>query len=64
MATRRWSIAKMDNEYQVTEAAGAAVATKEIELTIDLATVGSRENVLQALKKLHNRIVRGNWPPA
>lgn len=64
MATRRYSLNKQDNEYSVTEAVGAAVATKEIELTVDLATVTSREQVLAALAKFKNWIVRGAWPPA
>ena len=68
MATRRYSINKGDNEYQITEAVGAAVATKEIELTVDLATVtdvlGGKEAVLLALEDFTNYITRGNWPPA
>jgi hypothetical protein len=68
MATRRYSLNKGDNEYQVTEAAGAAVVTKEMEFTVDLATVtdvaGGKEAVLLALDNFINYIQRGNWPPA
>jgi phage baseplate assembly protein gpV len=35
MATRRYSVNPQDMDHQVTEAAGAAVATKAIELTVD-----------------------------
>ena len=68
MATRRYSISIGDNEYQITEAVGAATATKEIELTVDLAvvtgTVGGKLGVILAIEKLTNYILRGNYPPA
>ena len=64
MATRRYSLNRGDNEYQVTEAVGAAVATKNIELTFDLAVPISREDVLDALDMFRNYIIRGNFPPA
>jgi hypothetical protein len=69
MATRRYSLNPGDNEYQVTEAVGAATATKAIELTVDLAVVTDandkgKEAVLIALQDIENYILRGNWPPA
>ena len=67
MATRRYSINKQDFHYQVTEAVGAAVATREVEVTVDLATVGDaagKETVLLALKKIETYILEHNWPPA
>lgn len=39
MATRRFSLNPEDNDHQVTEAAGAAVVTKNIELTVDTDTL-------------------------
>jgi len=61
MATRRYSINPEDHDHAVTEAAGAAVAAKNIELTVDwdgLAAAGlpgqqARLQVLGALQKLH-----------
>ena len=35
MATRRYSVNPQDHDHQVVEAAGAAVVTKAIELTVD-----------------------------
>ena len=70
MATRRWSIAPTSNEYAVTEAVGAAVATFPIELTIDLANLAgtgappTRQMVIDGIRNIKNRILRGNWPPA
>lgn len=68
MATRRYSISIGDNEYSITEAVGAATATKEIELTVDLAVVtdvvGGKQAVVLALEKLLDYLLRGNWPPA
>jgi hypothetical protein len=75
MATRRYSINPQDNDHQVTEAAGAAVVTKNIELTVDFDSLiaatpsmtgtQAKMQVLMALKKLHAHIeTRGVWPPA
>ncbi len=38
MATRLYSINPENSEFQVTEAAGIAVVTKNIELTVNIAT--------------------------
>ena len=35
MATRRYSVNPQDNDHQITDAVGAAVVTKAIELTVD-----------------------------
>ena len=70
MATRRWGISPGQNEYQVTEAVGSAVAANTIELTVDLANLAgtgappTRQNVLDALAQIQDWILRGVWPPA
>ena len=64
MATRRYSLNPGDNDHQVTEAAGAAVATKFIELTVDydgmiaagLSAAQARLQALSALEKFHAHI--------
>ena len=61
MATRRYMVNPEDSTHTVTEAAGAAVASKNIELTVDwdgLASAGlsgqqARAQVMLALEKLH-----------
>lgn len=64
MATRRYGISKGENMDQVTEAVGAAVAADGVELTVDLATVSSKEQVLLAIEYIKAWIIKGNWPPA
>jgi hypothetical protein len=64
MATRRYSIAKGETEFSITEAVGAATATKSMEFTFDLATSLTREDVLLGLDKIKNHIIKGNFPPA
>jgi hypothetical protein len=69
MATRRYSIELGQNEYQVTEAVGAATVTNSMEFTVDLAVVTAasdrgKQAVVAALQDLTNYILRGNWPPA
>lgn len=66
MATKRYSINPEDKQQDVTEAAGAAVATKKIELTVDWDTLAAltpnmtgahaRLQVLAALEKLASYI--------
>lgn len=61
MATIRLSVNPEDNDHQVVQAAGAAVVTKNIEVTIDIGTLASaglsapqiRLQVLMALEKIH-----------
>ena len=63
MATRRYSINPEDNDHGITEAAGLAVVTKSIELTVDwdgmaayanpMSGQQARMQVLAALEKLH-----------
>ena len=65
MATRRGSINKGDKSKDVVEAVGAAVATKSIELTVDLAANLKLSEVLNAIELLREYILRNNkWPPA
>lgn len=64
MATRLYGISRGENVDQVTEGVGSAVAADSIELTVDLAANLSKEDVLLAIKKFENYIVKGNWPPA
>lgn len=64
MATRRYSLARGDTEFSVTEAVGAAIATKSMEFTFDLAASLNKNDVLQALDMFRNHIVKGNFPPA
>lgn len=73
MATRRYKINPSEKEYSITEEVGAAVNSKNIELTIELATnvsgIGgnrtvSKEEVLIALEELSKYITRNIWPPA
>lgn len=74
MATRRYKINPGETEFQVTEEVGAAVNSDAVELTIELANTAvnatsgtrsiSKEEVLQAIDKIKNHIIKGNWLPA
>lgn len=74
MATRRFMANVGDQLESVTEAVGAAVASKNVELTVDLASTIitdaastrtiSREEVLLCLNLFEQYIIRVQWPPA
>jgi len=69
MATRRYGLNSGETEFQVTEAAGAAVSSDSIELTVDFAGTGltkpdGKEKVLLALDMFKAHIIKGYWPPA
>lgn len=58
MATRLYGISRGENEFQITEGAGSAVASDDIELTVDLAKSLRKEEVLLALDKFKNWILK------
>lgn len=75
MATRRFMTTAGEqlegSSNAVTEAVGAATASKAIELTVDLANVKqgntvplSKQDVLEALERFYDYIVAVQWPPA
>lgn len=75
MATRRYKISPGKNEFQIVEEVGAATNSDVVELTVDLAntlvnTTGgatrtvSKEEVLLAIEKFENHIIKSQWPPA
>lgn len=64
MATRRYGISRGEQYNQITEAVGAAVSSDSVELTVDLASNLTKEDVLMALEKIEMHIIKGNWPPA
>ena len=63
MATRRYGLSVGENYTQVTEAVGSATAADDIELTVNLATVTKREQILMALERIQMWVIKGNWPP-
>jgi hypothetical protein len=74
MATRRYKISVGEGEFSIVEEAGAAVDSDTVELTVELATTAVNEGgstrgilkqeVLDAIEKIENHILKGNWPPA
>lgn len=74
MATRRYKINPGEAEESIVEEAGAAVNSDSVELTVELATTAVNDGastrgilkseVLEALEKIKNHIIKGNWPPA
>jgi hypothetical protein len=74
MATRRYGISIGEGEFSITEAAGAAVSSDKVELTVELATTAvnwrgstrgvEKQEVIDAIDKIKNHIIKGNWPPA
>lgn len=64
MATRLYGISRGETEFQITEGVGSAVAADNIELTVDLAANLTREDILLALEKFENHILKGLFPPA
>jgi len=74
MATRRFGISVGEGEFAVTEAVGAAVSSDTVEVTVDLATTTvnegastraiKKQEVLIALEKIKNHVLKANWPPA
>jgi len=74
MATRLYGISVGEGEFSVTEGVGSAVAADTVEITVELAATAvntatgqrtiEKQEVLDALDKIKNHIIKGNWPPA
>ena len=64
MATRLYSVGKNKNEKGVVQAAGIAVVTSEIEVTIDLAVVTTKGDAMRGLMDIYRFLKANNWPPA
>lgn len=75
MTTRRYGISIGEGEFAITEAVGAALSSDSVELTVELAdtevntiSAGTRsilkQEVLDAIDKIRNHIVKGDWLPA
>ena len=74
MATRLYKISVGEGEFAVAEGAGSAVVSDTVEVTVELADTAvnegattrsvKKEEVLAALDKIKNHILKGNWLPA
>lgn len=67
MANRFYGLDLGDNENDVTEGS-STTSTTDVEVRVDLAGVNAggpgKNDVLIALEKIKNWILKGNWPPA
>ena len=63
MATRLYHIDKGANYATVTQEAGSAT-TNGVELTVDLAKIANKKELIIALEELLVYITRANWKPA
>lgn len=74
MATRRFKCSVGEGEFSVVEEAGDAVNSDTVELTVELASTAvnwrgstraaTKQEVLDAIDKIKNHIIKANWPPA
>lgn len=74
MATRRYKISVGEAIVAVVDEAGAAVNSDTVELTVELATTAvnitggtraiNKMEVLEAIEKLQQYIIKNNWLPA
>jgi len=64
VATRQYNIAQNENKSDVAEIVGGAITSGAVEVTVDLAVVNDRREVIEALHQIEKHIMEGNWPPA
>jgi len=62
MASRYFGISLGENAYQVSE--DSSTTSKNIEVVVDLTAGASRQDVIIALEKIKDHMLRGVWPPA
>lgn len=63
MATRIYGISQAEKHYEITEGVGSAT-TDDLEMTFDLATGLTREEVIIMLDKIKAYILEDDFPPA
>lgn len=73
MATRLYKISVGEGEFSVAEGAGSAVVSDTVELTVECATTAvngfsatraaTKLEVLDAIDKIKNHIIKNIWPP-
>lgn len=65
MALREYEVALGDNTFDVTEGVGSAItAGKAVMVTVDLAVVNERREVIEALDRIRRYILEDDFPPA
>jgi 3-phosphoglycerate kinase len=74
MATRIWAVGPAGVVENVQENVGPTATSAIIAVIVDLSTsvtgagavarTASKAEVLQSLKVIEERIIKGNWPPA
>ena len=62
MADRFYGLDKGEEQSAVTEQTSSP--TKDVEVTIDLATIGSKFDALRLLKRISDHITTDDFPPA
>ncbi len=62
MASRYFGISLGKNAHEVSE--DSRTTSKAIELVVDLTAGASRLDVIVALEKIKDHMLRGVWPPA
>lgn len=73
MATRLYKVSVGEGEFAVAEGAGSAVVSDTVELTVECASTAvnfrgstrkpDKQEVLDAIEKIKNHIIKNNWPP-
>ncbi len=59
--TYYYGINQGDNEYAAASSS-SSTTSKDVEIVVNNANVTTREDLLLAIEKLENFIVRSNWP--
>lgn len=64
MASRYYGVSK-GLQQKTSVAEGSSTNSKDVELVIDLSTNSpSKNDVLQAIEAIKEKITEANWPPA
>lgn len=59
--TYYYGINKGDGEYSAASSSSSSTS-KDVEIVVNNTNVTTRQELLVAIEKLMNTIIRGNWP--
>ena len=64
MATIRYQLAMGGKESAITTSTPSAFVDNVVRVDIDFTSAMTRQNALEVLDEIKQRIIEGNWPPA
>jgi hypothetical protein len=64
MAQHQYDLVLGGHDEDVVLSAGGSISTSAVRVTVDTANALTKDDAVQSLQYVINRILEGTWPPA